>query len=91
MVDGIKKLNTRIALLLPALIVLFLSVSIPCDAAGGNDKKAQELFNKAYNQVMGPQGSSLHYAVNIIGIYKTEGDIIYKEKKSYFEESRMAS
>lgn len=91
MADRIKNVQIRVALLLPVFLTLFLSVSMPCAAAGGNDKTAQELFNKAYNQVMGPQGSSFHYAVNIVGIYKTEGDIIYKEKKSYFEENRMAS
>lgn len=75
-----------------SLLVSFLLIAAqPCFAAGGSDKKAQELFTKAYEQVMGPQGSSFHYAVNIVGIYKTEGDIIYKEKKSYFEENRMAS
>lgn len=75
-----------------SLLVSFLLLAAqPSFAAGGNDKKAQELFTKAYEQVMGPQGSSFHYSVNIVGIYKTEGDIIYKGKKSYFEESRMAS
>jgi outer membrane lipoprotein-sorting protein len=34
--------------------------------------------------VYGAQGATLHYAVNIIGIYKTEGTIWYKGKKSKF-------
>ena len=46
---------------------------------------------KVYDMVFGPQGSTLHYAVNIIGIYKTEGTIFYKEKKFQYREKRYAS
>lgn len=56
-----------------------------------NSIQARKLFEKTYQMVFGPQGSSLHYNVNIIGIYKTQGDIIYKGNKSKFEESRYAS
>ena len=38
--------------------------------------------------VFGPQGSQLHYAVNIIGIYKTEGTIWTKGKKSKFVDEK---
>ena len=40
-----------------------------------NARQARRLFNETYQMVYGPQGSQLHYAVNIIGIYKTEGTI----------------
>ena len=36
-----------------------------------NSRQARRVFNQAYNQVFGPDGSTLHYDVNIIGIYKT--------------------
>jgi hypothetical protein len=38
--------------------------------------------------VFGPQGSALSYKVNIIGIYKTEGNIVYKGKKLHYAEAR---
>jgi 4-deoxy-L-threo-5-hexosulose-uronate ketol-isomerase len=37
-----------------------------------------------YNKVYGDEGATLHYKVNIIGIYKTEGTIWMKQKKSKF-------
>lgn len=54
-------------------------------------KPAKDLFEKAYNNAFGPQGSSLNYAVNIIGIYKTEGKIYYKGEKSHYEEARYSA
>lgn len=53
-----------------------------------NSKEAKELFDKVYNLVFGKEGSSLSYAVNIIGIYKTAGDIVYKGNKVHYAESR---
>lgn len=38
--------------------------------------------------VYGPDGSQLHYKVNILGIYKTEGTIWTKGKKSRFIDER---
>ena len=49
---------------------------------------ANELFNKVYNLVFGPQGSALSYKVNIIGLYRTEGNIVYKGKKLHYSEAR---
>jgi hypothetical protein len=37
-----------------------------------------------YNKVYGDEGATLHYKVNIIGLYKTEGTIWMKQKKSKF-------
>ena len=51
-------------------------------------KEAKELFTKVYDMVFGEKGSSLTYSVNIIGLYKTSGDIIYKGKKVNYKESR---
>lgn len=56
-----------------------------------NSRQARRVFNHAYNQVFGPDGSTLHYDVNIIGIYKTNGTIWIKEKKSKFEDAKMKS
>ena len=41
--------------------------------------------------MFGEQGATLHYDVNIIGIYKTNGTIWYKGKKSKFEDDKMNS
>lgn len=56
-----------------------------------NARQARRIFNNTYQQVFGEQGASLHYDVNIIGIYKTEGTIWYKGKKSRFEDAKMNS
>ena len=53
-----------------------------------NSRQARRIFNQAYEQVFGPEGSTLHYDVNIIGIYKTNGTIWYKGKKSKFIDER---
>lgn len=53
-----------------------------------NANEARKLFDHTYNMVFGPQGSTLHYSVNIIGIMNVEGTIWYKGKKSKFVESR---
>ena len=67
---------------------LCLSVQARANVSATSDPKAQELFNKVYNMVFGPQGSALSYKVNIIGIYKTEGNIVYKGKKLHYAEAR---
>ena len=53
-----------------------------------NAQQARRLFNETYKMVYGSNGSSLHYAVNIIGIYKTEGTIWTKGKKSKFSDEK---
>ena len=53
-----------------------------------NAKQARRMFMETFNMVYGEQGSQLHYKVNIIGIYKTEGTIWTKKKKSKFIDER---
>ena len=53
-----------------------------------NAQQARRLFNETYKMIFGEQGSQLHYKVNIIGIYKTEGTIWTKGKKSKFVDER---
>ena len=53
-----------------------------------NARQARRMFDEAYQKVYGPQGSQLHYAVNIVGIYKTEGTIWTKGKKSKFTDEK---
>ena len=54
-----------------------------------NAKQARRIMNTAYEQVFGPQGSTLRYDVNIIGIYKTHGVITFKGKKQKFSDERV--
>ena len=76
-----------------ALMVMFL-LSALCSVQADetpNSRQARRIFNQAYQQVFGEQGATLHYDVNIIGIYKTNGTIWYKGKKSKFEDDKMNS
>lgn len=70
------------------LSIMMVIMSLNAVAADKSSEEARKLFEKAYNMVFGPSGSSLTYSVNIIGLYKTHGDIIYKGKKSRYIESR---
>ncbi len=74
-------------------IVLVLAVVIATLAADAqetpNAQQARRVFEKAYNKVFGPQGATLHYDVNIIGIYKTQGTIWYKGKKQKFIDEKV--
>ena len=69
-------------------LLLFLLLQFSVVAWGKpkitNEQQARQIFDKAYNQVFGPQGSTLHYDVNIIGIYKTNGTI-----KIYFKSNTL--
>lgn len=51
--------------------------------------EVRKTFDKVYNMVFGPQGSTLRYDVNIIGLYKTHGTIWYKGKKQRFSDERV--
>ncbi|MBP5376120.1 MAG: hypothetical protein J6Y38_07300 [Bacteroidaceae bacterium] len=49
-----------------------------------NTRQARKMFDEVYERVFGSQGASLHYKVNVASIYKTEGTIWYKGKKSKY-------
>jgi len=49
-----------------------------------NAQQARRMFDQVFQMVFGPEGSQLSYSVNIIGIYKTQGTIWNKGKKSKF-------
>ena len=40
-----------------------------------NSRQARRIFNSAYQQVFGEKGATLHYDVNITGLYKTHGEV----------------
>lgn len=72
------------------LMLLTVICSVYADETS-NSRQARRIFNQAYQQVFGEQGATMHYDVNITGIYKTEGTIWYKGKKSKFEDSKVKS
>jgi len=79
----------RTVLCLLWLICPFLTLM--ADLRQENDPEARRTFEKAYNLVYGPEGCSLRYDVNLIGIYKTHGSIWIKQKKSKFSDERLDS
>lgn len=81
-------MRNKLVLILTMLLMALCSVHAQDTP---NSRQARRVFNQAYNQVFGPDGSTLHYDVNIIGIYKTNGTIWIKEKKSKFEDAKMKS
>ena len=81
-------MRKRIFLALIMLISALCSVQAQETA---NSRQARRIFNTAYQQVFGEQGATLRYDVNITGLYKTNGTIWYKGKKSKFEDAKMKS
>ena len=54
-----------------------------------NAKQARRIFDETYKLVLGEQGSTLSYDVNIVGIYKTQGTIWFKGTKQRFHDERV--
>ncbi|MBO4328416.1 MAG: hypothetical protein J5831_03275, partial [Bacteroidales bacterium] len=77
------------------VVLLFMSfLMVLCSVRAEdtpNSRQARRIFNSAYQQVFGEEGASLHYDVNITGIYRTNGTIWYKGKKSKFVDAKMNS
>ncbi len=76
------------------LLLLLISLPFGTATAATTDftsKGAKELFDRVYDLVFGKRGSSLSYSVNIIGLYKTKGDIVYKDGKVRYSESRYCA
>lgn len=70
-------------------IMLLLCMASGAQNESPNAQQARRIFDIAYNQVFGPQGSKFYYNVNIVGIYKTKGWICMKEKKQRFTDNRV--
>ena len=72
-------------------IILFLVVALlPAAAATSpDDRQARQVFDRAWAKVFGPEGSSLTYDVNIVGFYKTHGDIWFKGSRRRFRDNRV--
>ena len=73
----------RRLMLLMLLFGCCASTSVIADETP-NAQQARRIFNHTYNMVFGPQGSTLQYNVNIIGVMKVKG----KKEKSMRASSR---
>ena len=76
------------------VFMLMLLLAMLCEASAqetANAHQARRIFENAYQQVFGEQGATLRYDVNITGIYKTDGQIWYKGKKSKFVDAKTDS
>lgn len=72
-------------------LILFLCLCLSLGAQAQetpNAKQARRIFDQVYQMVFGPEGSQLTYKVNIIGLYKTQGTIWNKGKKSKFVDEK---
>ena len=65
-------------------LLTFFSVTSVSAEQTPNEKQARRIFDEAYEKVFGPQGCSLEYKVNLLGLYKTEGNVWFKEKKQKY-------
>lgn len=83
-----KDMKSKVLLLIFAWA---LSWGIQAQNNSVSSRQAREVFDEVYQKVYGPQGASLHYKVDIVGIYKTEGTIWYKGKKSRYQSSNSKS
>ena len=69
------------------IILLFAMLAISvCVIAQDtpNARQAKHMFLETYNRAFSEGGATMHYRVNIAGLYKTEGTVWYKGKKSRF-------
>ena len=67
------------------MVLLWSSASLHAqEKETPNAQQARRMFMETYRMIFGEQGSQLTYNVNIIGIYKTQGTIWTKGKKSKF-------
>ncbi len=73
------------------LVLMTLQILVAGAEETANEKQARRIFNQAYQSVFGNQGSTLHYDINIIGLYKTSGTIWLKGKKQKFVDERVST
>lgn len=76
-----KKMSKKIFWI--GLWTMLLSLGVQAQETP-NAKQARRIFDEVYQKVFGNQGASLHYKVDVASIYKTEGTIWYKGKKSKY-------
>ena len=63
--------------------MLAISVSVIAQDTP-NARQAKHMFLETYNRAFSEEGATMHYSVNVAGLYKAEGTVWYKGKKSRF-------
>lgn len=84
----LKGFNKSCILAVLMLLSSLMAVAAPPVSKATNEKQARALFNEVYKKVFGPEGCSLSYSINIIGIYKTAGTVAMRGKKLHYTEKR---
>ena len=83
------KLNLKISSWKGAMATMLLLLFMPLNTLrASNASEARGLFNNAWHLFTSPNGCSLGYSVNIIGLYKTAGTIWVKGKRQHYQEKR---
>ena len=78
--------------LLFIITVLWASLALQAqEKETPNAQQARRMFMETFRMIYGDQGSQLTYNVNIIGIYKTQGTIWTKGKKSKFIDEKYVA
>ncbi len=80
-------LNRKLPLILILVMLAIFSEAVAQKQT--NSSEARRVFDKAYEQVFGPQGSSFGYDVNVAGLYHTRGTIWMKGKQTRFYEEKV--
>jgi len=65
-----------------ALLALLATPTASAEEEGANARQARHIFDKAYNQIYGPEGASFDYRISILKIYSEVGSGWYKGDKS---------
>lgn len=69
-------------------IILFFAMMAMCLSAIAQDtpnaRQAKQMLLETYNRAFSEGGATMHYRVNIASLYKTEGTVWYKGKKSRY-------
>ena len=74
------------------ITALWTSLGLPAqEKETPNAQQARRMFMETFRMIYGDQGSQLTYNVNIIGIYKTQGTIWTKGKKSKFIDEKYVA
>ena len=66
-----------------ALTLMLTAIALHAQE-NANARQARRMFDEVYEKIFGAQGANLHYKVNVANLYKTEGTIWYKGKKSKY-------
>ena len=77
----VSRLTFHISLF--TLVLCFVTIAVNAQETP-NSRQAKRMFLDTYHRAFSEEGATMHYKVNIASLYKTEGTVWYKGKKSRF-------